>query len=155
MQYISKAQMKRVMWVSLFCLLMMFLTAQFTFIRGVANLKPMYVLNIGMDMVSMMMGYMLFVCFVIDVQKNGSDLRYLMLLLIVSYVGCFTDACAWLVDGIPQLRWANILDNTVYYLCAPLEACLFWLYTMTYLKLDDKYIRLAGRVRERNFRGFR
>ena len=35
MQYISKAQMKRVMWVSLFCLLMMFLTAQFTFIRGV------------------------------------------------------------------------------------------------------------------------
>ena len=146
MHYINKAQMKRVIRVSLFCILMMFLTAQFTFMRGVANLKPMYVLNIGMDMVSMMMGYMLFVCFVIDVQKNGSDLRYLMLLLITAYVGCFTDACAWLVDGIPQLRWANILDNTVYYLCAPLEACFFWLYTMTYLKLDDKYIRLVGRI---------
>ena len=125
---------------------MMFLTAQFTYLRGVANLKPMYVLNIGMDMVSMMMGYMLFVCFVIDVQKNGSDLRFLMLLLITAYIGCFTDSCAWLVDGIPHLRWANILDNTVYYMCAPLEACLFWLYTMTYLKLDDKYIRFVGRV---------
>ncbi len=145
MNYISKAQMKRLMRVSFFCVLMMILTALFIHMRGVANIKPIYVLNIGMDMVSMMMGYMLFVCFVIDVQKNGSDLRYLMLLLITAYIGCFTDACAWLVDGIPQLRWANMLDNTVYYMCAPLEACFYWLYTMTYLKLDNRYIRLVGR----------
>ena len=124
---------------------MIILTAQFTFIRGVKNLEPIYVFNIGMDMVSMVMGYVLFICFVIDVQKNGSDLRFLFMLLIVAYVGCFTDACAWLVDGVPSLRWVNILDNTVYYICAPLEACFFWLYTMTYLKLDDINIRRIGK----------
>ncbi len=145
MGYLSKEQMKRVMWVSFFCILMIFLTAQFSFMRGAKNLEPIYLFNIGMDMVSMLMGYVLFVCFVIDVQKNGSDLRFLFLLLIVAYVGCFTDACAWIVDGVPSLRWANILDNTLYYMCAPIEACCFWLYTMTYLKLDDKYIRLIGK----------
>ncbi len=145
MSYLSKEQLRRLMWVSFFCILMVFLTAQFTFMRGVDNLKPVYMINIGMDLISMLMGYVLFICFVIDVQKNGSDLRFLFLLLIVAYVGCFADAVAWIVDGVPSLRWANILDNTVYYICAPMEACFFWLYTMVYLKLDNKYIRIIGK----------
>lgn len=112
MHYISKAQMKRVIRVSFFCILMMFLTAQFTFLRGVANLKPMYVLNIGMDMVSMMMGYMLFVCFVIDVQKNGSDLRYLMLLLItVSSMSIRAGRRLWQTE---ILRWLQLSRRTFF-----------------------------------------
>ncbi len=146
MGYISKEQFKKVAWVSTFCILMLLLTAVFLYLRGINTLKPIYLMNIGADFVSMLMGYVLFVCFVIDVQKNGSDLKYLFLLLLVAYIGCFADACAWMVDGIPKLRALNILDNTLFYMCSPIEVCAFWLYTMSYLKLDNKFIRLVGRV---------
>ena len=105
MNYLSKEQIRRLTAVSLFCVLMIFLTAQFLFMRGISNLEKIYILNIGCDLTSMVMGYVLFICFVIDVQKNGSDLRYLFMLLIVAFVGCFCDACAWLVDGLPELSF--------------------------------------------------
>ena len=146
MSYLSKEQLRRVIPISLVCFVMIFCTAQFLFLRGIDDIPPIYILNVGFDIVSMLMGFVLFVCFIIDVQKNGSDLRYLLLLLMVAYIGCFADACAWIVDGIPSLRALNILDNTIYYMCAPLEACFFWLYTMTYLKLDNKFVRLNGRI---------
>ena len=146
MKSLNKRQKNRVIMISLMCFIAIFLTAQFVFVRGIDNLEPIYVFNIGCDAVSMMMGFVLFVCFLIDVQKNGSDMRYLFLLLLVAYIGCFTDACAWLLEGLPSLRWLNILDNTIYYLCAPFEACFFWLYTMTYLKLDNAFVRRIGRI---------
>ena len=146
MKTLNKRQIRKVIITSLMCFIMIFLTAQFVFMRGVDGLEPIYLLNIGCDCVSMMMGFVLFVCILIDVQKNGSDLRYLFPVLFVAYVGCFTDACAWLLEGLPSLRWLNILDNTVYYMCAPFEACFFWLYTMTYLKLDNAFVRKIGRI---------
>ncbi len=146
MGYLTKDQFRKIAWVSTFCILMLILTAVFLFFRGINSLKPIYLMNIGADFVSMLMGYVLFVCFVIDVQKNGSDLKYLFLLLIAGYVGCFADACAWMVDGLPKLRGLNILDNTIFYMCSPIEVCAFWLYTMTYLKLDNKFVRVIGRI---------
>lgn len=146
MSYLSKAQMSRLIITSLVCFALIFITAQCLFLRGIDQIIPMYVMNVGIDIVSMLMGMVLFICFTIDVQKNGSDLRFLYMLLIVAYFGCFLDAGAWLLEGVPELRWLNILDNTFYYFCAPLEACFFWLYTLTYLKLDNKMVRFTGKV---------
>lgn len=145
MSIVDRNQLRRVIVITALCFAMIFLTAYFLFIRGIDSIKPVYILNVGIDIIGMVVGYVIFICCTIDAQKNGVANRYLMLLLNAAFVGCFTDACAWLVDGVPGLRWLNIADNTVYYMCAPLEACFFWLYTMTYLKLDNKFVRRIGR----------
>ncbi len=145
MNYLNKEQSVKMVLVSTFCIVMFVLTTIFLMIRGINELSPIYLMNIGADLVSMLMGYMLFICFLIDVQKNGSDLKFLFVLLVVAYLGCFVDACAWMVDGLPKLRWLNVLDNTIYYMCAPMQVCSFWFYTMTYLKLDNKYIRFINK----------
>jgi len=146
MGYLKKDQIRKLIWTSMFCILMIVLTLVFLVLRGINHLEPIYLLNIGADLISMMMGYVLFICFVIDIQNNGADLRYLFPLLIVAYIGCFTDACAWMVDALPKLRLLNLLDNTIYYMCAPLEVCFFWFYTMSYLKLDNKIIKILGKA---------
>ena len=146
MEFISKEKKRQVIGVTIFYVLLIFLTAFFLYLRGINTLLPIYVFNVGLDILSMTMGYVLFICCIIDVQKNGTNLRYLLMLLNAAYIACFTDAGAWLVDGIPSLRLLNIADNTLYYMCAPLEACFFWLYTMTYLGLDNKIVRFLGRI---------
>lgn len=86
-------------------------------------------------LVGMLTGFTLYVCCIIDLQKTGTNVRYLIALINVVFLQLFTDGCAWLLDAMPSLRYLNILDNTFYYLCAPVEAYFFWMYTMTYLNV--------------------
>ncbi len=115
-------------------------------LRGLSNIVDIYLINIGIDVVGLFMGYVLFISCLIDVQKSGSNLRYLLALLNAAALGLFADACSWLLDGVPELRAFNILDNTIYYMCAPLEAYSFWLYTMTYLKVNKGIVRKLGHI---------
>ena len=94
----------------------------------------------------MMTGYVLFICCIIDVQKTGNNLKWFLFLLNVVYLSLFTDAIAWLVDGVSFLRYINILDNILYYMCAPLEAFFFWHYTISYLDYDDKSIVKLNKI---------
>lgn len=146
MEFIGKKEKKQVIIISIVYVALIFLCAQFLFLRGIGNLLPIYVFNISGDIFGMVMGYVLFVCCIIDVQKTGADLRYLLYLLNVAYIGLFSDAIAWMVDGVASLRILNILDNTVYYLCAPLEAFFFWLYTMNYLGINKGIVSKFFRV---------
>lgn len=145
MEFIGKKEKKQVIIASIIYIALIFLCVQFLFLRGIHNILPIYVFNISFDFFGMVMGYILFVCCIIDVQKTGTDLRYLLYLLNVAYLGLFSDAMAWLLDGVAGLRLLNILDNTVYYLCAPLEACFFWLYTMDYLGIKKGIIAKFGK----------
>ena len=129
--------------------LYLFLVAVIGFLvhlRGIYNLVDIYLINIGIDVLGMLMGYVLYICCLIDIQKTGSNLKHLLSLINVAYLGLFTDACAWLVDGVPHLRVLNIIDNTFYYFCAPVEAYFFWLYTMTYLKVNKGIVKNLGVV---------
>ena len=146
MELIGKKEKHQIIGASIIYLALFLLCMRCIFLRGLSNLPPIYVYNISGDMFGMVMGYVLFVCCIIDVQKSGSDLKYLLYLLNVAYIGLFTDAIAWLVDGVPSLIWANVLDNTVYYLCAPFEACCFWLYTMNFLKISKGHIARFGKI---------
>ncbi|WP_029231325.1 PP2C family protein-serine/threonine phosphatase [Butyrivibrio sp. VCB2006] len=146
MNFLSKKQRRQVTIVSLIYISMIFLCCQFLFIRGISNLIPIYIFNISGDIFGMVMGYLVFVCCIIDVQKNGTDHRYFLYLLNAAYMGLFTDAVAWLVDGVEGLRVVNIIDNTLYYMCAPAEACFFWLYTMNYLKINKGVIQKFGKI---------
>ena len=118
----------------------------FVWIRKLSNLPPVYVINIGVDLFGMLMGIVLFIACTIDVQKTGSDLRYFLGLLGVAFLGLFTDLTAWLVDELPALRTINILDNTLYYMCTPIEAFLFWRYISSILVSDTKHGRVMDRA---------
>lgn len=121
-------------------------TVIFVFMRKLATMHPIYVLNVGSDMFGMVIGYLLFISCIIDVQKNEADLGVFLHLIFVAFMGLFTDACAWLVDGIPSLRVLNYLDNMLYYMCAPLEAYLFWRYMRGFIKLSPKISSLLEKI---------
>lgn len=145
MDFITKKQKIRAIVISVFYVFMIFICAQFVYLKGINNLKPIYVFNISGDMLGMLMGAVLFICCIIDVQKTGANLKWLMYLLNAAYIGLFTDAMAWIVDGVPKLYIVNILDNTIYYLCAPFEVFCFWKYTRFFLETDKPIVRLIDK----------
>ncbi len=132
--------------ISLLELCMMAVPVIMLILRGPEDLKSVYVINISLDVAGMAIAYILLVCCVIDVKKIGKGSRRFIYLLCLVTVGMLSDALAWLVDGIPALRFVNILDNTVYYMCMPLGACLFWYYVTSYLKPDPKTEARFGRI---------
>ncbi|MBE5825449.1 MAG: serine/threonine-protein phosphatase [Butyrivibrio sp.] len=143
---ITKHRRAEAIIVSAIYLLFVVVVGFLVYLRGIDNLVDIYLINIGIDVVGMMIGYVLYICCMIDVQKSGANLKHLLSLINVAYLGLFADACAWLLDGVPNLRILNIIDNTVYYFCAPMEAYFFWLYTMTYLKVNKGIVKKLGTI---------
>ncbi|MBQ0071351.1 MAG: histidine kinase, partial [Spirochaetales bacterium] len=50
----------------------------------------------------------------------------------------YTDIFAWVVDGVPGLRWANVLDNTLFYFCSVGIAYFYLLFVVEFLHLESK-----------------
>ena len=144
--HISKKQQKQAFFVSLLYIFLLLIVFQFIYRRGITQLEDIYILNIGMDILAMVVGYVLYICCLIDIQKTGANLRYLLALTNITFLGLFSDACAWLVDGVPSLRYINLLDNTLYYLCGPMEAFFFWMYAMTYLKVNSDLVKKLSKI---------
>ena len=150
MDFLDKKQKRNVIITTCVYFLLILIVAQFLYVRGVSSIKPIYIVNISIDLLGMIVGYVLFICCLIDVQKTGANYFYYLLLLNVVYLGLFTDACAWLLDGIPGLRLLNILDNTLYYISTPFAAYFFWKYVTnrvvqgtTTAKVFDRVIRIG------------
>ncbi|MEE3472558.1 MAG: hypothetical protein VZR24_18095, partial [Butyrivibrio hungatei] len=119
MQGLSNHKQREAFIISAIYILLVIVVGYLVHLRGINDLVDIYLINIGIDAVGMMIGYVLYICCLVDVQKTGANLKHLLSLINVAYLGLFTDACAWLVDGVPGLRILNILDNTLYYFCAP------------------------------------
>ncbi|WP_049945315.1 PP2C family protein-serine/threonine phosphatase [Butyrivibrio sp. AC2005] len=145
MELLTKKQKNRAYVVSVVYIFLVFICAQLIFIRGINNLKPIYVFNISGDIFGMLMGAVLFICCLLDVQKTGSNLKWLFYLLNTAYIGLFTDAIAWLVDGVPELSIINYADNFIYYICGPLELFCFWKYTESYLQTERRIVKLINK----------
>jgi serine phosphatase RsbU (regulator of sigma subunit) len=146
MEFIDKKAKKKVILVSLIYITLIFVCVQSLFLRGLSNLKPIYIFNISGDIMGMLAGYVLFICCIIDVQKTGNNLKWLLYLINVVYFALFTDVVAWLVDGLPNLVAVNLLDNVLYYCCAPFEAFFFWHYTISYLDYTSKSIKRVNKI---------
>ena len=108
-------------------------------LNGIEKMPGIYVLNVGIEMFAMLTGYMLFISCITDVQKSGADLKWFIYLLNVTIYWAFTDAGSWLLDGIPELRVLNIIDNTVLFLCTPFSAYCFWKYLSGQVVLNRKF----------------
>ena len=77
---------------------------------GGGQLPVASVVNIAADISSMALGYVLFICCVLDKSKNETNLNYYLLLLLTNFCNAFLDEICWLVDGKaekvqPQSPW--------------------------------------------------
>ena len=107
------------------------------FSMGLGKISSMYIVNISIDIFAMLTGFVLFLCCLIDVQKGGSDMKYIMYLINVCFLHVFADASTWLVEGTPGLEIFNLLDNTLFYMCESATVCLFWMYITSLIKFTD------------------
>ncbi|MCR5099368.1 MAG: hypothetical protein K6B14_10555 [Lachnospiraceae bacterium] len=96
--------------------------------RGIDNIDNIKVLNIGMDIVGMMVGILILLCCYIDIRRGVSDYRHFRYMVQTFFIGIFTDVAAWTLDGDPKYRIFSLLVNTIFYLATPLAIVFFWLY---------------------------
>ena len=104
------------------------------------------VINIAADIACMALGYVLFICCVIDKSKNEDNLNYYLLMLFTTFCNAFLDEICWLVDGNISQIYLNVVANTLYYMGAPVLAYLFWRYVVTYLGIEHKHIRIIDKI---------
>ena len=115
-------------------------------IRGIGDLTPVYIINISTDTFGLVMGFVLCASLLIDVQKTGDNQKYYLLLLTVTCIGLFSDAEAWLLDGVRRTRPLCVADNYLYYVCNPSVSFAFWLYVSSLLKKGDRWYKYANRL---------
>ena len=105
--------------------------------RGLYDINQIWVLNVGMDIVGMMLGLVILCCSFLDARRGISDYRYFRYMLQLAFIGIFVDIGAWLVDGIPELRVLNYLDNLIFYMATPTMVFFFWLYIKQLIGRQD------------------
>ncbi len=114
--------------------------------HGLDKLPPMYVMNVALEMFAMLAGYVLFISCIADVKKSGTDLKWFIYMLNITIYWAFTDAGSWLLEGVAHLRWLNIVDNTILFLCTPISAYCFWKYLTGHLILNKPFERFLDKA---------
>lgn len=104
----------------------------------VEQLTPIFIINVSMDLCAMVLGYILFICAVIDKQWNGDNLDYFLMMIVTVFVGLYADMICWLTDGKPEYRILCIAANTIFYCVTPIVAYLFWRYVLTFLNVEKE-----------------
>ena len=57
----------------------------------VEQLTPIFIINVSMDLCAMVLGYILFICAVIDKQWNGDNLDYFLMMIVTVFVCLYAD----------------------------------------------------------------
>ena len=110
------------------------------------ELDTVRMINVVVDIFGMIMGYMLFICCVLDVHKVGKIQNAFLGMLVTDFFAMFVDEAAWLVDGIPSMSFWNVLSNTLLFASGPLIAYLFWRYASVVLRIEDDTLKKWDRV---------
>lgn len=116
------------------------------FKSGIDGANPYYVINISADIACMLVGYVLLLGLYVDKQKVGITTKYLVGLIVSTYIALLSDAIAWIVQNEPEFIIINYATNTVYYIACVVEALFFWKYTLSYLKIKNNRMNLANRL---------
>ena len=146
METISKSRKRQAIFVGYMYLFLMIIAGILVRLKGSDNIYPTYLINIGVDLTGMLVGYVLYVCCLVDVGKTGANHKNLLYLINVTYFGLFTDLVAWLVDADPSYRLVNIIDNTFYYMCMPAGCYYFYRYVAGVVKSEDKVESVFGKI---------
>ena len=104
------------------------------------------IINISADICAMALGYVIFLCSVIDKSKNEKNLTIYLLLVFTCFCASFLDEVCWLEDGDPSQIYLNTVANTFYYMGAPVLAFLFWRYVISYLGIDHPKLKMMNNI---------
>ena len=107
-------------------------------LKGLANLRPVYVVNVSVDLFAMLTGYVIFVAYDADAQKTGNDSQFFLWLLNTVFLALFTDLAAWMAEGVPGLILLSRIVNTLYYMCMPLASWFFWRYLKSFIPVSGR-----------------
>ncbi len=116
------------------------------FHSGIEGANPYHVISISADISAMLTGYVLLVGLYVDKKKSGKTTHYLIGLVVSTYIACFTDAMAWIVQDEPEYVVLNYIVNTIWYIAGILEALYLWRYTLTYLRVKNKRINTVNLI---------
>ncbi|MBQ3789598.1 MAG: serine/threonine-protein phosphatase [Lachnospiraceae bacterium] len=109
----------------------------------VDQLKPLRAMNVGLDLIGMVIGFVILIACYFDLQRTGVDYRFFRYLVQVTIVGLFTDQGAWMLMDKPELWMWNLLDNTVFFLVMPAAVYFFWRYVTQIIGREDRWVRKA------------
>ncbi len=109
--------------------------------RAINELPAFSVISISADLCCMALGYVLFICSIVDRSHNQSNLTTYLLLLFTCFSSAFLDEVCWLVDGKLSQVYLNTVANSFYFMGAPVLAFLFWRYVVSYLDVENKHIK--------------
>ena len=109
--------------------------------RAASNIPVSSVINISADLCCMALGYVLFICSIVDRSHNQKNLNTYLLLLFTCFSSAFLDEVCWLVDGNISHMYLNTVANSFYFMGAPVMAFLFWRYVVSYLDVENKNIK--------------
>ena len=115
-------------------------------LKGISHIDSIYIVNITVDIFGMLVGYILFISYDVDVQKTGNTSRFFLYLLHTTFIALFTDMGAWLLQGEPELVWLNLIDNTIYYLCMPTVCYFFWRYLRVYFRVKNHTTAVVEKI---------
>ena len=96
--------------------------------RGVDNLEPLRAMNVGIDLVGMIIGFVILLSCYVDMQRVGIDYKYFRYLVESTFIGLFMDIGAWLMKNRPDFWFLNRLDNSLFFLTMPATVFFFWRY---------------------------
>jgi hypothetical protein len=114
---------------------------QFAHVLPKGTLPISSIINISADLSCMALGYVLFICSVVDKQKNEANLNIYLLLIFSCFNAAFLDEVCWIVDAKPAMIELNMAANTLYFMGAPVMAFLFWRYVVSYLEVAPEKIK--------------
>lgn len=119
------------------------ITIYFLAHKDITRMESVHVMSTGMDLAGMMIGIVLLICNYIDMQRGTGDNRYFRYLIQATFFGLITDAGAWLMNGAPDYRYLNILENTIFYIVTPLGLYFFWRYELQLIRSHDRFVSVA------------
>ena len=111
--------------------------------RDVETLSPIRAMNVGIDLVCMIIGFLLLLFCYIDLQRVGVDFKSFRYMVQATILALFTDACAWVMENRPELWLLNRIDNTVFYLTMPTVIYCFWRYVTQIIGRDEPLVKKA------------
>ena len=111
--------------------------------RGVDNLEPLRAMNVGIDLVGMIIGFVILLSCYVDMQRVGIDYKYFRYLVESTFIGLFMDIGAWLMKNRPDFWFLNRLDNSLFFLTMPATVFFFWRYVTQIIGRKDPFIDKA------------
>lgn len=116
------------------------------FKNGVKGGNRYFLITINADIAGMLVAYVLLLALYADMKISGRTVRYLICLVLVTYVALFSDAVAWIVQGNPDFIVLNHLSRIGYFAADIFESYFFWKYTLTYFKVKNKWVNYIDKT---------